>query len=400
MAISTQAKTILLASFAASTIFGFVAPAFAQQPNFDELAKRIVETSVSVKPGDVVIVNGGKHNLSLMEDLTIEANKAGGMSTMFISTDKVDRSFNVDVPEKFLEQQPTYFVEWIKQVDVWIGLPSEEDNKAVIAGVPETRFAKAAKASQVITDSLMSNPKLRGVFIGYPTKEDAAANHMDFTAYSNMHWNAVNADYKQISAKGKAIQAALQGAKSVHITSPAGTDVTFSIADRQVYVDDGVMTPEKAASKTFLGRFVNLPGGSVFGSGIETSANGKVVIPKSTCRYDPMDGVSFEFKDGKLQDFKAGQNGKCFVDSMAPYDGPKDVFGQFSIGLNPALKVVEEGGATYWPGNGEGVVYIGMGGNELLGGTNKTQGGWAFPVLNSTVTADGKVILKDGQIMM
>jgi leucyl aminopeptidase (aminopeptidase T) len=400
MAITKHARAVLLASFTTLTTFGFVVPAFAQQPNFEELAKRIVNTSVNVKPGDVVVVNGGKHNLALMEDLTIEANKAGGMSTMMISTDKVDRSFNVDVPEKYLEQQPKFFAEWIKQVDVWIGLPGEEDNKAVIAGVPEARFAKAAKAGQVITDTLMNGPKLRGVFIGYPTKEEAAANHMEFNTYSNMHWNAVNADYNQISTKGKAIQKALQGAKSVHITSPAGTDVTFSIADRPVYLNDGIMTPEKAKSKTLLGRWVNLPGGSVFGSGIETSANGKVVIPKATCRYDPMNGISFEFKGGKMQNFKAAQNGKCFVESMAPYDGPKDVFSSFSIGLNPALKVVEEGGATYWPGSGAGVVYISIGDNQLLGGANKTQSGWGFAVLNSTVTVDGKVILKDGQIVM
>jgi leucyl aminopeptidase (aminopeptidase T) len=136
-----------------------VASAFGQQPNFEELAKRIVTTSANVKPGDVVMISGGKYNLALMEDLAIEANKVGGMTTMTISTDKVDRSF-----------------------------------KAVIAGVPEARFAKAAKASQVITDALMNGPRLRYVFIGYPTKEDAASDHMDFDTYSAMHWNAVNAD--------------------------------------------------------------------------------------------------------------------------------------------------------------------------------------------------------------
>jgi len=400
MSITKHARAVLLASLTATGTFGFLVSASAQQPNFEELAKRIVATSANVKPGDVVMISGGKHNLALMEDLAIEANKAGGMSTMIISTDKVDRSFNVEVPEKYLEQQPRYFVEWIKQLDVYIGLPGEEDNKAVIAGVPEARFAKAAKASQVITDALMNVPKLRGVFISYPTKEDAAANHVDFNTYSTMHWNAVNTDYSQISAKGKAIQKALQGAKLVHITSPAGTDMIFSIADRTVYLDDGVMTPEKAKSQTLLGRWVNLPGGNVYASGIETSANGKVVIPKATCRYDPMDGISFEFKAGKMQNFKAAQNGKCFIESMAPYEGPKDVFASFSIGLNPALKVVEKSGATYWPGNGAGVVYINMGSNQLLGGTNKTQGGWGFPVLDSTVTVDGKVILKNGQIVM
>jgi aminopeptidase len=395
----SHAKRItgILLSLSAAALLARLAP--AQQPNYDELAKRIIKTSATIKPSDVVVISGGKHNLALMEALAIEANKAGGMSTMFISTDKVDRSFNVDVPEKYLEQEPRFFGEWLKQVDVYIGLPSDEDRKAVIAGVAAGRFAKAAKAGQIIDDMLMNTPRLRGVFIGYPTKEEAAAHRMDFTAFSKMHWDAVNADYNQISARGKALQKALQGAKSVRITSPGGTDITFSIGDRTVFVDDGVMTPEKAKSKMLLGRIASLPGGNVFVAPIETSANGKVVVPKMNCRYDPMNGVSFEFKGGKLQNFKATQNGGCFVETMAPYPGPKDMFAQFSIGLNPAMKVVEQGGA-YWPGAAAGLVRIGIGSNEMLGGANKTPGGFGFPLVSSTVTVDGKVVVKDGQLVM
>lgn len=397
MAITRHAQAVLLASLAA---VGLVGSASAQQPNLDELATRIIKTSANVKPGDVVVVFGGRHNLALMEALTIEANKAGGMTTMMITTDRVDRSFNVDVPEKYLEQDRGFFADWFKQVDVYIGLPGDENPKAVIEGVPEARFAKAAKAAQVMTDMLTSTPRLRGVFIGYPTKEDAAANHMDFATYSNMHWSAVNADYSKISAQGKAIQKALQGARSVRITSPAGTDFTFSIADRPVFLDDGIMTPEKAKSARLFERTASLPGGFVFGSGIETSANGKVVIPKDTCRYDAVNGVSFEFKGGQLQNYKAVENGGCFAETMAAYEGPKDVFGQFSIGLNPEMKVMDKGAGTFFPGNGAGVVYVSIGNNQLLGGANKTLGSWGFPIVNSTVTVDGKVILKDGRIVM
>ena len=112
-----------------------------------------------------------------------------------------------------------------------------------------------------------------------------------------------------------------------------------------------------------------------------------------------MTGVSFELKDGKMQNFKAGQNGGCFIESMAAYDGPKDMFAQISIGLNPAVKVMEQD-ALYWPADAAGLVYVGIGGNQMLGGANKTPGGWFFPVVNSTITVDGKVVLKDGQLTM
>lgn len=114
----------------------FVGVASAQEGQFPALAKRIVQTSVTVKPGDVVIVNGGQNTIPLMEDIAIEAAKAGGMVQMFLNTDRLARAINADVPEQYLKQEPKYFADWIKDVDVWISLPDVEDSAAVIAGVP------------------------------------------------------------------------------------------------------------------------------------------------------------------------------------------------------------------------------------------------------------------------
>ena len=108
-------------------------PAIAQERNFDELAHRIVTASANVKPGEVVVISGGKHTIPLMEALAIESMKAGGMVTMFLSSDKVNRYFTADLPEKYLEQEPRFIAEWLKQVDVWISLPDVSDIKALDA---------------------------------------------------------------------------------------------------------------------------------------------------------------------------------------------------------------------------------------------------------------------------
>lgn len=380
-----------LGSFSAS-------PALAQGPSFEELAQRVVSTSAKVKAGDVVVIYGGKHTIPLMEALAIEVNKAGGMAQMFLRySDRVYRSFLVDVAERYLEQPRTYFAEWLKQVDVWIILPGVEDPRAAFADVPAGRFAKANNAFQVL-DEMLNASGVREVFIGYPTKEVAAINRIDFATLEKMHWDAVNADYDQISAQGKQLKQLLQGAKVVKVTSPSGTNLTFSVGDRPVFVNDGIVTEEEAKGKLFLTRNASLPGGTVFVAPPEISANGKVVVPRTLCRFGPLTGVSFEFQNGKLANFKAEKGGECFEDIMGPYTGPKDMFGWFEIGLNPALKVVEDPG-DYRPGNAAGMVWISIGNNEMGGGTNKTQGGFGFPIVKATVEIDGKVVVKDGRLV-
>jgi aminopeptidase len=370
----------------------------AQEVKFDELARTVITTSANIKPGHVVVVYGGKHTIPSMEALAIEAGKAGGMVNMFLDSDKVLKSYYQEVDEKYLDQEPTYFAEWLKHIDVWIGLPGSENPKAVFVGIPEERFAKVAKAGQIIND-MLNESGVRLVNIGYPTKEQAAINQLDFAAYEKMHWDAVKADYNLISQNGNKLKTMLQGAKKVTVTSPFGTHFTFSVGERPVFVDDGIVTEEEAKGDLILARYASLPGGSVFFAPIESSAKGKVVVPKHRCRYAPLIGVTFELIEGKLHNFVADEGAKCFEETMAPYTGPKDMFGYFSIGLNPALKVIEEGG-DYRPGNAAGMVWIGFGDNRIVGGNNKTQGGFSFPLVNATVEIDGKIVVKKGNLTL
>ena len=93
---------------------------------------------------------------------------------------------------------------------------------------------------------------------------------------------------------------------------------------------------------------------------------------------------------GKLDDL---------VSAIAPFDGPKDVFGFFQIGLNPGARVIENPG-DYRPLNAAGLVTIGIGDNVLQGGDNKVkgQGGFTFPIVNATVTVDDKTVVQNGKL--
>jgi leucyl aminopeptidase (aminopeptidase T) len=380
----------------------FVLSAGAVKAQTDEatqkLAARLVQ-SASLKPGDVVIVDGGKHMIPLMEAVTVEVQKAGGMPVMFLESDRVARSFYTEVPEKYLEQEPRFWGEWLKNTNVFIGLPGWEDPKAVIDGVPEARFAKISKAGDFFGNLLSSLP-VRQVSIDFPTKQDAVNNGMDFPTYQKIMMDGINADYQSISVQGSKLRDMVKNAKQIKITNPAGTDFTFSPApSREVFVDDGIVTEERAKSKLFAQRIASLPGGNVFFAPLETSANGRVVVPRMECRYAPMNNVNFEFKDGLMQNFKAGTNGECFQERMKVNSGPKDMFGAIWLGINPSLRLVEDGGAHFRPYNAAGMVYVGIGENRLYGGGNNSNAGYSFPITNATVTIDGKTIIKDGKLI-
>ena len=221
----------------------------------------------------------GKHNIAVMEELAIQAAKAGGLVTMFLNSDRFERARYTQVPEKYLEQPQTFFAEWVKHMNVYIGLPGVEDYKAVFGNVAPERSAKASKAGQVVADALNASG-VRLLSLGYPSASDAAVCQLDFATYQKAFWDEMGADYARMSANGNKLKQMLQEGKIVHVTSPSGTDFTFELGNRPIFVDDGIMTPEKARSQWVLTRFVSLPGGSVFLAPMETSANGKVAVPR------------------------------------------------------------------------------------------------------------------------
>lgn len=369
----------------------------ATDKEFGEMAHKVVTVSAKIKPGDVVVISGGRHAIPLMEALSVEAAKVGGrVGPMLVTSDRVFRSTYLEVPEQYLGQ-PSPLTEWIKHADVWISAPEIENPQAVFSDVSESRVAKADSSADAFRNAL-NQSKLRHVEIAIPTRIDAEFVQLDFATYEKMQWDAINADYEQIAKKGNQLRTILQGAKTVKVTSPRGTDFTFSAGDRPVFVNAGMVGQEYAPGTPIFSRTASLPGGNVAVAPIETSANGRVVAPRDVCRpYERLTGSTYKFKDGELVDFKAEGNARCFEELIAPHTGPKDMFSSFQIGLNPTLKVIEDGG-DYRPLEAAGMVLIGIGNNEQLGGKNKTNFFWFIPVVNATVEVDGKTVVKDGQL--
>ncbi|MGA9998414.1 MAG: aminopeptidase [Pyrinomonadaceae bacterium] len=376
-------------------------PSTTPERNFDELAHRIVTTSANIQPGEVVVITGGKHTIPLMEAIAIEAQKAGGIVNILLNSDKVARSFNVDVPDKYLEQEPRYLAEWLKQTDVFITLPGASDIKALNEGVSAERLGKINKAGDFLTP-MLDSMKYRQINIVYPTEERGKSFRLDGQTYVNMIWDAIGADYKQVADKGNALKQKLQGAKKIHVTSPNGTDLTFEVGTRPVFVDDGIVSAEEAKSKKFTDRTAGLPGGTLTFAPVENSANGKVVVAKVDCLFQPMSGITFELKNGRMENLQIAQGKKCLDDLMATSDEMKDMFSSFTIGLNPKWPMHEENGAAYYAGgNTAGMVFIGLGDNQTLGGSIKTKGnfGFGFPILNATVFVDDQKVVENGKLL-
>src|SRR5688572_33412102 len=110
--------------------------------------------------------------------------------------------------------------------------------------------------------------------------------------------NEMSADYEKVAEITHKLKARLDGKERVHITSPLGTDLTLSIAGREIAVDPGIIrTPG----------FNNLPSGECYVAPIETTCNGILVVDKSFPGILIKDPITLIFDKGRVVDIRGGK---------------------------------------------------------------------------------------------
>ncbi|ALW83714.1 hypothetical protein AUC43_00495 [Hymenobacter sedentarius] len=369
--------------------------AFGQ--NYEQVAKQIVNTSAGVKPGDAVVITGGQHTLPLMEAVAVEVARAGGQPSMWLTTDKVARAINMETPESAIQASKANNMALL--ADVLISLPTLEDSRAVMADLSAARRAKFGQvaAASGFTQQLDAS-KLRGVFVSYPSKSYAAAQQLDYPAYEQMMWGGIGADYTAIAGQAEQLKKLLDTGKKIHITSPSGTDLTMDLAGRPVFADDGALSTADQKEKLIYNRSVRLPGGLIYGTCQETSGTGRLEFANDAISDGkPLKGFKADLKNGQVENVRADVGADAFKEQMTAYGPSALQVGRFSIGLNPVMK--QDDAKAYHPNTAAGMVYVSSGNNSLYGGQNKATGGYSYPIANATVDIDGKVVVRNGQLV-
>jgi aminopeptidase len=332
-----------------------------------------------------------------MEAIAVEVARAGGQPNMMLSTDKVGRAINMETPESAIQASKSN--NRLLLADVLITLPAYEDARAVTAGVsPERRakFGQVAAASGI--NKQLDASKLRGVFVSYPSKSFAAAQKLDYASYEQMVWSGIGADYTAIAQQADRLKQIVAAGRKMHITSPLGTDLTVELGGRSVFTDDGIVSATDQQEKLIYNRTAALPGGRIYGTCTETSATGKLVVGND---YLPdgqvLTGLKADLKNGQFTNIRADAGAEAFQKLLAPYGPSALQVSNFSIGLNPVMKSQEQ--KAYSPNTAAGMVYVRAGNNNLLGGKNESSTSYSFPIANATVEVDGKVIVRNGQLV-
>ena len=200
----------------------------------------------------------------------------------------------------------------------------------------------------------------------------------------------IEADFEALSPYIHKVAESLSDAREIRFTAPGGTDMTFSaVGMKGRGLDLLAHNPGEFRSMS-----VEANVGPAFGT-----ANGVVVFDASIPIVGPLDEpVRVRIEKGFAVEIEGGEKAKQFARLLMDFDDPYVYnIGEFGIGLNPCARPT--GNSYVEDESAIGTCHIGFGTNLSQGGNIKAACHIDAIVLSPTVEADGRLIMKEGELV-
>ncbi len=364
----------------------------------DRVAATIVQQSAGIRPGELVLIEGGTRDQKLLEDLAVAVRKMGAHPLIVIGSDRLDRRLFVDVDEQFDTQEPKFFAQLTEFIDAIITVDYTE-KEGNLADIPAQRRAKRAKAFEDIQERMLKRGIVQ-VHLGndlYPTRFLATQFAVPYDKLAEIFWAGVNTDYEQLQVLGDNVKDSLSKGKTLRITAPNGTDLTVDIGRRSIFVSDGIVSSEDRYARGPACQ-VWLPAGEVYLAPKPKTAQGTFVAETFFYEGNRIDGLTLKFKKGKLTSMTAKSDITALRAAYNAAPKERDWFGAIDIGINPNVKAPPGSRLVTWIGSG--TISVGIGSNTWAGGDNEVPYGLYGHLLNGTLTVDGTKIVDNGRLLV
>jgi aminopeptidase len=347
---------------------------------------------LQISEKDNVTINLYPHNLPLAEEIAEECFKKGADVIMSLYTDRFMSSYYRDLSSEKL-RQPSEFCSALTEKSTAEIFMTGTYDPTVLRTIDSKKLAADSEGENKAHFPLSKERKIRTLNIGLAlvTKPRAKVYGFKFKKWSRMMEAATSVDYQKLAKTGRELLRALKNANTIEVSGPGKTQISFNVSGRKWYLSDGIVDQEDIRNEDLND---GLPAGTVFVAPLEDSAQGRVTFNAGTPLMGRMvDGLRLEFKDGRVVQIKGNPSTSALEKNWKEGTGDKDRIGYFGIGFNPKAET------GYTINNvAYGAVSVGVGGNEFVGGKNRPGFFHLDTIVGATVRADGKVVLKKGEL--
>lgn len=364
-------------------------------PRVASLAKILVHYSLKLKKGQLFKIQGSVEALPLIKAVFAEAVKVGAHPYTQILVEDNQEVMLKNGNDKQLSYIPPMSKVEINKIDtllsIWGG-----GNTRYLSGVNPKRQAFQRTAGRPLWEKLfkrISEKDLSWCGTQFPTQSDAQDADMSLSDYEDFVYGAGHVMLKdpvkhwlKVAKEQDRLIKILNRVKNIHVEAK-GTDLKMCVKGRKWINCAGTE---------------NFPDGEVFTSPIENSVEGVIEYSfPAVYMGREVENVRLEFKKGKVVAESADKN-IDFLREMLNMDRGARFVGEFAIGTNYQIKQFSKN--ILFDEKIGGTCHVAVGASiPESGGKNKSSLHWDMVCnlkKNSKITADGKVIYRNGKFLI
>jgi hypothetical protein len=366
-------------------------------PDWDAIADQITNRTFRLQAGERVVYLADPYLYpELLDAVRASVLAAGGVEQAALLTwtprlieGRTPRGTAAD-PEA---QQREQYAHWdlFQTADVFMWLPNDFLIRGTFTGWE--------------TEWILGRWRGRGLHFHWFPDPGTAPDDPINTELQQIYQRAIlDLDYDALRERQQRLVEAIRG-RRLRVTTPDGTDLSFWMPpDGWYHCNDGDASREKALRAVCArDREEELPCGAVRSIPEPDSVNGIISLRRETAwngfgidisRF--AEHLDVVFRDGRITELRAGADQEALDEAYAALRGDKDRLSEIVFGTNPLL-VTPQGARmpTYW-GFGDGVFRLHLGDNAESGGRFHSSLWVNLFLTDTTITAGGETIVRDG----
>lgn len=300
------------------------------------LAKQVVHRSLGLRWKDALEIYSYIPTIPLAEALALEARRVGSDTHITLMTDDLWFTSMNELPRRWLSAPSSVEQAINGTITAYVYLGGPADARRM-RDIPQEKF-EANAIGNIRQDEPKRRRRVRQVdlSIGRVCPERADAYGLDYKRWKKSYDAALAVDLREIRSVGESWSRKLAGRRSIHVSSNAGTNVTFETKRILPIVDDGIISASDVR-RGFLE--TSLPAGKVVSSVVTSSVEGEVHF------MDPIflmgrtvRGLRLRFRKGRLVGWEADENAELLAGQFGNRPAGDNRLGWFTMGLNPAAE--------------------------------------------------------------
>ena len=355
-----------------------------RDPRDEQYARILVETCIDVQPGSQVVVVASPLARPLLAEVCRAIARRGAYALVrpLFPLGVVPSEWINEAPEDLLRKAAPLEEHVVMNADGFIAIVAPENTREA-ADVDPERIRLLQQSSAPVMQRMLSGG-IPWVGCHYPTPALAQDAGMSYEQFAEFLYGAVLIDWHAERERMNRIKELFDAAEEVRIVA-AGTDLRIGLRGREGLVDAGG---------------ANMPGGEVFYSPVEDSAEGAVEFSEFPGVYAgrEVDGIKLTFSGGRVVEASARTNEDFLLATLDTDEGARRL-GELGIGCNPGITQYMKNVA--FDEKIDGTVHLAVGkGFPQLGGVNESVVHWDIVKDlrdGGRLEADGRVVQESGQ---